>query len=85
MADKVFADGLFTKIVKTQYWEIVKIWVKVEEFKAFLDTYENNWYVNLNLMTSKDWNKKYFELDTWTPDWSKKETTNDISVEEIPF
>ena len=78
MADKVFCEGLYTKVITTKFGEIIKIGVKVEDFKNFLDTYESNWYVNINLMTSKEWGKKYFELDTFKPDSSK-------AKEEIEF
>lgn len=84
MNNKVFADGLFTKVVTTKFGEIIKIGVKVEDFKQFLDTYESNWFVNLNLMTSKEWNKKYFELDEWKKEETKKEEEM-IDVEDIPF
>ena len=84
--EKVFAEWLNTKIIKTQYWEIVKVWVKVEDFKEFLDKYDNNWWVNLNLMTSKSWDKKYFELDTWKKEDKKEETkSEDIDIDSIPF
>jgi hypothetical protein len=93
MADKIFVDGLFTKVVTTKYWEIVKIGVKVEDFKKFMEAHENNWFININMMTAKDWNKKYFELDTWKPEWQSqtKETKKnefwdkESSVEDIPF
>jgi len=84
--DKIFANWINTKIVTTQYWEIIKVWVKVEDFKNFLDTYDSNWWVNLNIMTSKDWKTKYFELDTWKPDWkAKKNEFGDDLLEELPF
>ena len=90
--DKIFAEWINTKIITTQYWEIVKVWVKIDDFKKFLDTHNKNWWVNLNLMTSKDWQKKYFELDTWVPDSAKKEVKPEdrkqeeaISIEDIPF
>jgi len=42
MADKVFCEGLYTKVITTKFGEIIKIGVKVEDFKNFLDTYESN-------------------------------------------
>ena len=84
MTNKTFVEWLNTKIINTQYWEIVKVWVNVEKFKNFIDTYENNWWVNLNLMTSKEW-RKYFELDTWKPESKIEPMKWDISVEDIPF
>lgn len=84
--EKVFAQWINTKIVETKYWEIIKVWIKVEEFKTFLDTYDKGWWVNLNLMTSKDWTKKYFELDTWVsdkPKTKKNEFWDDLL--DLPF
>jgi len=87
--EKVFAQWINTKIVETKYWEIIKVWVKVEEFKTFLDIYDKGWWVNLNLMTSKDWTKKYFELDTWVSDKPKTESKKnefwDDLLNSIPF
>ena len=89
MADKVFAEGMIVKTITTKYGELDKISIKVEEFKEFLDKYDNNGWVNLNIKTSQWSGKKYAELDTWKPDGestpSKKETSDDISVEDIPF
>ena len=81
--EKIFAEWINTKIITTKYWEIVKVWFKLDDFKKFLDTHNKNWWVNLNLMTSKDWQKKYFELDTFVPDSAKKEVKEDIS--DLPF
>ena len=84
MADKVFVDGVITKIITTQYGEIIKLGVKVEEFKKFLETHEEKGWVNMNLMTSKDGDKKYLELDTWKPDGQQaKPKSND--TDSIPF
>ena len=81
--EKVFAQWINTKIVETKYWEIIKVWVKVEEFKTFLDIYDKGWWVNLNLMTSKDWTKKYFELDTWVSDKPKAESKKNEFWDEV--
>ena len=90
--EKVFAEWLILKSIDTQYGELQKLSVKVEEFKTFLDTYDTNWWVNLNLKKSREW-KPYIELDTWVPDWEKKDNSNikpmewdsDISISDIPF
>ena len=90
--EKVFAEWLILKSIETQYGELQKLSVKVEEFKTFLDTYDTNWWVNLNLKKSREW-KPYIELDTWVPDWEKKDNSNikpmkwdsDISISDLPF
>lgn len=83
--EKIFADGLILKTIDTQYGELQKLSVKVEEFKSFLDTYDKNWWVNLNIKKSK-WGKDYIELDTWSPD-SKEDNkgSDEISISDVPF
>lgn len=88
MADKVFAEWVIIKEIETKYWSIKKLSIKVEEFKSFLDTYDANGRVNLDMQKGKA-GKYYMALNTWQPDWKKKEsidtTTANISVENIPF
>lgn len=94
MAEKIFTKGIIIKEIETQHWTIKKISVKVDEFKEFLDTYDNNGRVNLNMNRGKS-GKLYMELDTWKPNGEYKkpaevqdveqENTGSISVEDIPF
>lgn len=90
MSDKIFASGAIFKVQDTQYGEMIKLSIKTDEFKDFLDTYDKNGWVNLNMKRSKDWNKPYLELDTWEPKGEKKqetkeETKEEISINDLPF
>ena len=82
--EKVFAEWLILKSIETKYGELQKLSVKVEDFKNFLDTYDNNWWVNLNIKKSKEW-KPYIELDTWKPDSKESKNNSWVSVEDLPF
>ena len=89
MSDKVFAEGMIVKTITTKYGELDKISIKVEEFKEFLDKYDNNGWVNINIKTSQWSGKKYAELDTWSPEWGSKPKEDNswshISIEDIEF
>ena len=90
MADLIFPDGLIIKEIETKNWTMKKVSVKVEEFKTFLDTYDENGWVNLNLNRGRSW-KYYFSLDTFKPNKNYKSSNASdnitwwISVEDIPF
>jgi len=67
-----FVNGLF---VKKQLFKsggsLIKVSVKVSEFKKWLDEKKeaDNEYVNIILASTKsDENKMYAKLDTWKPD-----------------
>ena len=83
MSEKVFAEWLILKSIETQYGELQKLSVKVEEFKTFLDTYDTNWWVNLNLKKSREW-KPYIELDTWVPDKNLTKKEDDKFNDGMP-
>ena len=76
--DKIFAPTNI-KVLDTKYWEIIKIWFPVDKFKQFLDDNTKNGWVNVDLKTSKAWDKKYMELDTWEKDDTK------IEDGDLPF
>lgn len=95
--DKVFIDGLIFKLPDENTkekapWVKGKISVKVSEFIAFLNKYNNNGWVNIDLKKSKEKGTLYLELNRWI----KKETDNsgldkvdypteDIKVEDVGF
>jgi len=66
--EKIFADGLIYKAPRQGAPEYVKgsLSVKVDEFKAFLDKHNNNGWVNLDFLQSKN-GKLYFALNNWKP------------------
>ena len=85
MAEKIFAQWLILKSIETKFGEMKKLSVKIDEFKEFLDTYDNNGWVNLTLKKGQS-GKEYIELDTWKPKGEgKSDSSSDISVEDLPF
>jgi len=87
--EKIFANGIIHKTIKTKYWELKKLSFKVEEFKEFLDNNNNNWWVNIIEKTSKKTWKPYYELDTFIPknkeNIEEKDNKDKISISDIPF
>ncbi len=89
MADITFVEWMIVKTIDTKYGEMKKLSFKVSEFKNFLDTYNNNWWINVDIKKSKEW-KEYATLNTWKAEgawqtnefWDKKIKEDDIS---IPF
>jgi len=80
MANKTFTEWLIIKTIKTQYGEIKKLSFKVEEFKDFMDKYDNNWWINIDLLQNKEW-KEYSVLN----EYKQKEESKDIEEDFIPF
>ena len=66
--EKIFADGIIYKAPRSGAPDYVKgsLSVKVDEFKAFLEKHDNNGWVNLDFLKSKN-GKLYFALNTWKP------------------
>lgn len=62
-----FAEGIIFKRPKEGAPEFVKgkLSIKVDEFIAYLKANENNGWVNLDLLLSKDKTKLYFTLNDW--------------------
>lgn len=81
--DKVFTQGMIIKTVETKYGEIKKLSFKVDEFKGFLDTHDNNGWVNIDLLKNREW-KEYSILNEWKKE-EKEAPSSDISVEDLPF
>jgi len=85
MTEKKFegsVDWLFVSTFETKYWDIIKLWCKVEDLVKFLQENANEkWYVNIDILTSKKW-VKYAKLNVWKKDETVDETTDD---DDIPF
>ena len=66
--EKVFTDGLIFKLPRDGAPDFVKgsLSVKVDEFKAWLDTHVDNGWVNIDLKVSQG-GKAYAEKNTWKP------------------
>jgi len=69
MSAPKFVDGLIFKRPNEKCPEFVKgkLSIKVDEFIAYLKANEQNGWVNLDLLTSKDKTKLYFTLNDWKP------------------
>lgn len=64
---KTFTEGLIVKRNdNAPDFVTANISIKVDEFKAFLDTHNNNGWVNIQLKRAKS-GKYYGELDTFKP------------------
>jgi hypothetical protein len=97
--EKVFVDGLIYKAPRENAPDFVRgsLSVKVDEFKKFLDTYNEKDWVNIDMLKSKK-GSIYFALNQWKPqdrgedstpaiNKTKEEEhpTDEIKVENIPF
>ena len=71
-----FVKGMRVKTQQTQYGEIIKIGINLEEFKQ--NPVNELGYINIDIMTSKE-GKKYAKINDYKP---KEETTQD---EVVPF
>lgn len=92
MTDTIFADGVSISSVETKYGEIIKLGIKIEPFMDFLAKHVNEkGYVNLDLKTSKNGDKKYLALNTYKKDdTTSKEISDEPVIEfddmdEVPF
>jgi hypothetical protein len=66
MADKIFANGMFHKVIETKYGQLEKISFNVEEFVKFLnDNVNDKGYVNITKKKGKESGNVYFELDVY--------------------
>lgn len=71
---KVYATGLYGKKVETKFGEITKLSIKAEEFAEFLNNNANDeGWVTVDLLTSKDSNKLYGVLNTYVSQKSNSE------------
>lgn len=81
--DTIYAKGLNIKsrqfTVQGESREVLKVSIKVEDFKAFLDEHVNeNGWLNLDIQERKEVSDKgathYAKLDNWKPDGAKGQT-----------
>lgn len=73
-----FVKGMRVKIQQTQYGEIIKIGINLEEFKQ--NPINERGYINIDILTSKE-GKKYAKIN----DYKKEETQETTSLlDEVP-
>ena len=72
--EKQFAKGIYFRQPSEKAPDFVKgsISIKVAEFRAFLQRFENEDWINLDLKESKN-GKCYFELNQWTKKSAKED------------
>jgi len=87
--ETIFGEGFIFKRPHEKSPDFVKgsMSVKVDEAIAFLQKYNNNGWVNLDLLASKDNSKLYFKLNTWKPkeDTATPPADDTIAGSSIPF
>lgn len=71
-----FVKGMRVKTQQTQYGEIIKIGINLEEFKQ--NPINERGYINIDILTSKE-GKKYAKINDYKP---KEGTAQD---EVVPF
>lgn len=74
-----FAKGVIVKTQPTQYGEIIKLGINLEEFKQ--NPFNERGYVNIDIFTSKNGNK-YAKINDFK---SGGENLTPTDEEEIPF
>lgn len=81
--EKIFTDGLIFKLPRESAPDFVKgsLSVKVEEFKAWLDTHVDNGWVNIDLKVSQG-GKAYAEKNNWKPEGGAPQKPDG---DDIPF
>lgn len=73
-----FVKGMRVKTQQTQYGEIIKIGINLEEFKE--NPVNERGYINIDILTSKE-GKKYAKIN----DYKKEETQETTSLkDEVP-
>lgn len=73
-----FAKGVKVKVQPTQYGEIIKLGVNMEEFKQ--NPVNERGYVNIDILTSKE-GKKYAKIN----DYKANGDNITPNEEEVPF
>ena len=72
-----FVKGMRVKTQQTQYGEIIKIGINLEEFKQ--NPVNERGYINIDIMTSKE-GKKYAKIN----DYKKEEQKETSLLDEVP-
>lgn len=90
MPNKIYAEGIFLKVINTQYGGMLTININVDKFISFLQANKNEkGYVNLNIKKRKEKGRygdtHYAEVNPWKP---KQETMNlnqEENLDDVPF
>jgi len=83
MNNNKYVNWLFISKVETKYWEIIKLWINVEEFSKWMEENKNNkWYINVDILESKNW-KLYWKLNEFKKE--EQENTKQEDEEDLPF
>lgn len=85
MAEKKFADGFIVKKPheKDPAFVIGRMSIKVSEATAFLAKHQDNDWVNLDILESRDGAKYYMALNDYKP--TPKEAVVELAPDETPF
>lgn len=82
--EKKYVDGLFVETKETSFGEIIKLSVQSDKLQSFLNTHKNEkGYVNIDILTAKDGNKKYAVLNSFKPKAQVTEPEDDSN--DLPF
>lgn len=98
MSEKKFATGLFIGDKgKSPDWILMKLSIRTKDFIEFLNQNTNDkGYVNVDILESKDGNKKYGVLNEWQPTKQEEERKPPVvdkspvkfendSLQDLPF
>lgn len=81
-SEKIFADGFIFRVPKSAPdWVIGKLSIKVSDAIEFLNQYEEDGWVNLEVKESSG-GKPYVELNTWKPDEKNRNTKKSEVADE---
>ncbi|TSA57500.1 hypothetical protein D4R42_01465 [bacterium] len=88
MADKIYAEGMYGSFAKDgdPTWKMGRISIQIDRFKAFLEEHrkEGDDWINLEILQRKSDNTKMnFQLDTFTPDPSKRREEPPQTMENV--
>lgn len=78
--DIIFVDGMK---VKERYEGLLGVSIRIDNFKAFIEEYENNGYVNIDICKSRDKDSWYARLNTWKPSKEQRKATKEDVVNEF--
>ena len=91
MATKIYVPKSQAKEIKWQYGSFFNISFSIDELKSLAN---EKGYVNMVMSPRKEpdqyKNTHYFTLNTWKPEWSQNDSTDngvqeEISISDVPF
>ena len=87
MADKTFVSGFYFKVKETQYGEIIKLGINIQQFAEFVKEHKDGEYLNMDILRSRETKKPYAVLDTYKKEETKEEpkTEDNIGGSDLPF